>query len=105
MNPEEANIIGPSWQIGSTLDPRSSLDSSYDSSSIAGWKGWTVKKRSTDRRQTAFCGKPTKQGERKGVKNVLCCIAHNKTVSFPREGTSCAVLSNFFSRSLLNFCC
>ena len=44
MNTDEANIIVPSWQIGSSLDPRSSLVSSYDSSSIVGWKGWTMKK-------------------------------------------------------------
>lgn len=103
MKPDEANVIVPLWQIGSSLDLRPSLVFFYDSSSIAAWTGWTTKERSTDGRQTAFCGNPMKQGERKGVKNILCCITHNKIVSFLREGVSCAVLCNFFLRPVSLF--
>lgn len=103
MKPDEANVIVPLWHIGSSLDLRPSLVFFYDFSSIVAWTGWTTKERSTDGRQTAFCGNPVKQGERKGVKNILCCITHNKIVSFLREGISCAVLCNFFSPSRLTF--
>lgn len=97
MNPDEANILVPSWQLGSSLDPRSSLVCSYSSSSIVGWKRWTKG------RETVFCGEIVKEGEKKGVKNILCSIAHNKTVSSLRGGTSCAVLCNIFFSILSKF--
>lgn len=35
-----------------------------------------------ERIKAALCGKPTEKGERKGVKKVLCCIAHNRPFRF-----------------------
>lgn len=102
-NPDEANTTVPSWQKRSSLDPRSSSDSSYKSSRIV-----KRKKKEALIKVKLLSIKTIKHGQRKGVENIPYCKAYNEIFLFPRGhgdiGTSRAVLCNIFYQPLPNFC-